>query len=50
MIIPLIIDNVIYALRNNKTYSDLYQLFQEAYFSETPLKEWWKVEIGDKLS
>ncbi|MFQ7246417.1 MAG: AlwI family type II restriction endonuclease [Streptococcus salivarius] len=50
MIIPLVIDNVIYALRNNKTYSNLYQLFQEAYISKIPLKEWWEVEIGNKLS
>lgn len=50
MIIPLIIDNVIFALENDKTYSNLYQLFQEAYISTTPLKEWWKVEIDDKLS
>lgn len=50
MIIPLIIDNVIFALKNDKTYSNLYQLFQEAYISTTPLKEWWKVEINDKLS
>ena len=50
MIIPLVIDNVIYALRNNKTYTNLYQLFQNAYISKTPLKEWWKVEISDKLS
>ena len=50
MIIPLVIDNVIYALRNNKTYSNLYKLFQEAYNSETPLREWWSIEINKKLS
>ena len=50
MIIPLEIDNVIYAIRNKIDYSNLYKIFKKAYESEAPLKEWWKSEIASQLS
>ncbi|MCT0497475.1 AlwI family type II restriction endonuclease [Lactococcus cremoris] len=50
MIIPLEIDNVIYAIRNKIDYSNLYKIFKKAYESEAPLKEWWNSEIASQLS
>ncbi len=49
-IIPLVIDNVIFSLKHGYTYNKLYEIFENAYLSDTPLIDWWESEINSKLS
>ncbi|AQP53820.1 hypothetical protein CBF34_10365 [Vagococcus penaei] len=49
-IIPLDINNLNYILENKVTYSRLYNLFEEAYNSDTDVKNWWEEDINKKIT
>lgn len=49
-IIPLDINNLNHILKNKITYSTLYNLFEEAYNSDTDVKSWWEEDINKKIT